>query len=69
MALRTAGLHPLEKRVEPDGSVPSCWARDYWKVYISAHDHMRAAVNYVEQNPLKEARERQHWNFVGPLMT
>src|SRR5688500_911787 len=54
MALRTAGLHPLGKHVEPDGSVPSCWARDYWKVYIYSEEHMHRAVRYVEKNPTKE---------------
>lgn len=66
MALRAAGLHPFEKQVEPDGSVPTCWARDYWKVYIYSEDHMHRAVEYVEKNPVKEGRAKQVWDFITP---
>jgi REP element-mobilizing transposase RayT len=67
MALRRAGIHPFESYVDEHDRVPTCWAEDYWKVYIYSEDHMRKAVRYVEENPLKERRPRQIWEWVLPL--
>lgn len=46
----------------------TCWAGDYWKVYIYTEEHVRCAVRYVENNPLKEGRSMQRWDFVQPLV-
>ncbi len=67
MALRRAGIHPLEAFSGHTGSVPTCWAGDYWKVYIYTDEHMGCAVRYVENNPLKEGRAVQRWGFVTPI--
>ena len=67
MALRRAGLHPYEEHADARDRVPTCWAEDYWKVYIYTEEHMRKAVKYVERNPLKEGRARQEWDFVRAL--
>ncbi|MGB7156417.1 MAG: hypothetical protein WBD40_00035 [Tepidisphaeraceae bacterium] len=67
MALRRAGRHPYEQYADERDRVPTCWAEDYWKVYIYTEEHMRKAVRYVENNPIKEGRARQHWPFVQLL--
>lgn len=67
MALRRVGLHPFEAYTNPSGSVPTCWAEDYWKVYIYSEEHVRRAIGYVEHNPTKEGRAAQQWTFVQPI--
>jgi REP element-mobilizing transposase RayT len=60
------GLHPLAKHLEPDGTIPSPWGRNGWVVYIFSEQHMRKAIQYVVDNPLKEGKPRQQWSFVTP---
>ncbi len=67
MALRRARCHPFEQHADGSSRVPTCWAEDYWKVYIYTKEHLRGAVRYVENNPIKEGRALQHWGFVAPL--
>lgn len=59
MALRRAGVHPYAEHADQNDRVPTCWAEDYWKVYIYSHEHLHRAVRYVEENPIKERRPRQ----------
>jgi REP element-mobilizing transposase RayT len=59
-------LHPLIKYREPNGNTPSPWARKGWVVYIFSAAHLRRAIRYVEENPLKENKPRQRWSFVTP---
>jgi hypothetical protein len=47
------------------GRPPQCFARGEWKVFLDPED-VPEAVNYVEDNPLKEGLRRQNWNFVVP---
>ena len=44
--------------------LPSPWASGLWKVFLDSHAHVRRSIDYVEQNPLKEGKERQCWDFV-----
>ena len=60
------GLHPLEKYRDKNGDTPSPWARKGWVVYIFSEDHLRKAIQYTVDNPLKEGKPRQHWSFVTP---
>jgi REP element-mobilizing transposase RayT len=74
MHLRSAGtrklnaeqFHPLSRFKSPTGYVPSVWARGYWKVFLDSVADMRRAIKYVEDNPLKEGKPRQHWAMVQP---
>jgi REP element-mobilizing transposase RayT len=59
-------LHPLANHREKDGAIPSPWGRNGWTVYIFSEQHMRKAIQYVIDNPLKEGKPRQHWSFVSP---
>ncbi|MGE3638337.1 MAG: hypothetical protein AB7G28_07240 [Pirellulales bacterium] len=65
-AMNAAGLHPLGAHREADGTVPSPWCRRCWKVFIFSQRHLREAIQYVEDNPLKAGKQRQNWSFVTP---
>jgi REP element-mobilizing transposase RayT len=66
--LNKSGLHPLGAYRQPDGTVPSPWCRNCWKVFIFTQRHLREAIKYVEDNPLKEGKPRQSWSFVCRLV-
>ena len=55
-------LHPFEN----EDKRPSPWARSYWCPFIKNADHMRQAINYVNQNPIKAGLPAQHWRFIKP---
>ena len=58
--------HPLAEYRADDGTIPSPWARKGWAVFICSEQHLRAAINYTTNNPLKERKPLQHWSFVTP---
>lgn len=62
--LNLQGIHPLAGYKQSDGTTPSPWCRNCWKVFIFSQRHLRDAIRYVEENPLKEGKPRQHWSFV-----
>ena len=59
-------LHPFAQWKKADGSVPCCWARKGWKVFLDDEADIVRAIEYVQQNPLKEGKPRQRWRFVTP---
>jgi REP element-mobilizing transposase RayT len=61
------GLHPFQGQTDRQGRTPKCFARGEWKVYLDRDDPPRA-VRYVEANPEKEGKPRQHWSFVTPFL-
>jgi REP element-mobilizing transposase RayT len=63
--LEREGVHPLAAWKGPDGRMPKCWVRGQWKVYLDAQDVPRA-IQYVQDNPLKEGKKKQGWSFVVP---
>jgi REP element-mobilizing transposase RayT len=65
-ALTARGLHPLRDQQRKDGTTPSPWAESLWKVFIDNDAHWRSAIKYVQDNPLKEGKRKQHWSFVTP---
>jgi REP element-mobilizing transposase RayT len=64
--LEQDGRHPLARWRQPDGSLPTPWARNCWKVFLETLEDIHRAIVYVEQNPIKEGKRRQHWSFVVP---
>jgi hypothetical protein len=58
-------IHPFGTVKDNRGRTPKCFARGQWKVYLDPED-MHRAIRYVEDNPLKEGKPRQHWSFVVP---
>ncbi|MCE9591566.1 MAG: hypothetical protein K8S99_13705 [Planctomycetes bacterium] len=59
--------HPFGDERDRRGKRPSVWASGLWKVFIDHPEHLRAAVDYVESNPLKAGLKRQKWSFVTPI--
>ena len=66
-ALAECGMHPFTEHRKKDGSLPSMWARNFWKVFLNDEVNVRAAMEYIRQNPLKEGKREQHWPFVEPF--
>jgi len=64
--LSSTGRHPLQQFAAKNGRVPTPWARNYWCPFIKSVEHMRAAIRYVEQNPIKSGLRRQNWSLVTP---
>jgi REP element-mobilizing transposase RayT len=61
-------LHPLAAYKKPDSRrPPKCWARKEWKVFLDSVEDILRAIRYVEENPVKEGKPRQRWNFVTPF--
>ncbi len=44
----------------------SPWADHGWNVYLNSREAMRRAICYVENNPVREGKRRQHWSCVTP---
>jgi REP element-mobilizing transposase RayT len=63
-ALLSEQLHPFQHMQKPDGTVPKCWSRGEWKVFINSEEQLIQAISYVEENPVKEGKPPQHWSFV-----
>jgi REP element-mobilizing transposase RayT len=61
--LLAEGLHPFARQ---GGRVPTCWARRERKVFLDSPKAILRSIKYVEDNPLKEGKPRQHWAFVTP---
>ncbi len=61
------GVHPLAKFRACDGTRPSPWARKSWPVFLETEAEILRAIRYVEENPLKEGKPPQRWDFVLPF--
>ncbi|HKA07100.1 MAG TPA: hypothetical protein VKD71_07565 [Gemmataceae bacterium] len=59
-------VHPFASQIRPGDRPPPCWGRKWWTVYIDSDDQIRQAIPYVEDNPLKDGRPKQKWDFVVP---
>jgi REP element-mobilizing transposase RayT len=59
--------HPFALWPQPDGSLPTPWARNCWKVFLDSAEDVERAVRYVEGNPVKEGKPPQPWRFVTPF--
>jgi REP element-mobilizing transposase RayT len=66
--LITDGRHPLTAYPLPDATLSSPWAHRRWKVYLNTDEEIIRAIEYVENNPIKEGKRRQRWPFVVPFV-
>ncbi len=66
-SLNEQGLHPFAHVVDRQGRSPKCFARGEWKVFLELDD-LPHAVQYVEDNPVKEGKKPQRWSFVVPYV-
>jgi REP element-mobilizing transposase RayT len=62
--LREDRLHPFANDPQTDGSLPSPWSRGGWQVFLDSPEDIRRAIEYVENNPVREGLRRQRWSFV-----
>ena len=58
------GIHPLQAYAKLGQRPPRPWADRKWKVFLDNEEAIENAIHYVEENPLKEGKPRQHWPFV-----
>jgi len=59
------GLHPMKQfQTSAGGRLPSVWGENQWKVYLDSEEAVENAIRYVEENPEREGKPRQHWSFV-----
>lgn len=61
--LEEEGLHPQSAYRTASGRAPKCFARGHWTAYLEPGD-VWGAIEYVENNPVKEGKRRQTWGFV-----
>ena len=59
-------LHPQAAHQGGKRRPPKAFARGQWKVYLNSDAAIARAINYVEQNPVREHLPRQRWHFVTP---
>ena len=59
--------HPLQCYATAGQRPPRMWAEHEWKVYLDSEEGIKTAVRYVEDNPVKEDRPAQKWDFVTPF--
>jgi REP element-mobilizing transposase RayT len=67
LQLNKDSLHPFADKVGRRGALPSLFGGGMWKCFIDTEDYLRAAIAYVNRNPLKEGLREQHWKFVTAL--
>jgi REP element-mobilizing transposase RayT len=60
--------HPLAQYRQPDDTLPTPWASRCWKVFLDTPEDIQRAIEYVENNPIKEAKRAQKWRFVVPYI-
>jgi REP element-mobilizing transposase RayT len=60
-------LHPFVHLVGAGGRFPSVWADRSWKVFLDTRGQIERAIRYVNENPIKEGKNPQHWSFVTPF--
>ena len=67
LQLKEDRLHPFAGSTGRRGALPSAFGDGMWKCFIDNEDYLRAAIKYVENNPVKEGKKKQQWKFVAPL--
>jgi hypothetical protein len=65
--LKSDRLHPLADWRSGESEMPTPWNVKCWRVYLDSEEAIDNAIQYVDQNPLKEGKPRQTWNFETPF--
>jgi REP element-mobilizing transposase RayT len=60
-------LHPLAEFAPRDGRPPGVWAQRCWKVFLNSEADIEGAIQYVEENPIREGKPPQRWTCVTPF--
>jgi len=61
-----SGVHPFQQIALTGKAPPPCFGRKWWTVYIDSERQLQQAIPYVENNPEKEGKPKQSWDFVVP---
>ena len=65
--LHRDGLHPFVNQPYSNGRLPTPWARKGWWVYLDSTRRISRAVEYTNNNPVRDGLKRQRWKFVKPF--
>lgn len=65
--LNEVGNHPLAAYIKPSERTPRMWASGQWKQFLDTESGIENAIKYVNENPSREGKKRQHWSFVKPF--
>jgi REP element-mobilizing transposase RayT len=57
----------IREKLLPNSDKP-VWAKNDWHVFLFAPEDVARAIRYVENNPVREGKRRQHWPFVTPFI-
>jgi REP element-mobilizing transposase RayT len=57
-------VHPFQHSPSKNGTLPKCFARGEWKVFLNDEEAISRAIPYVNANPEKEGLPPQRWSFV-----
>lgn len=58
------GMHPLASQPTKGGRMPKMFARGQWAVYLNRDGDIERAIEYVNDNPVREGLKAQRWRFV-----
>jgi len=64
--LKAKGLHPLANAVSVGLDLPTPWNSRCWRVFLDSEEAIENTIHYVDQNPGKEGKPLQKWNFESP---
>jgi REP element-mobilizing transposase RayT len=59
-------IHPMASFTKPGKRPPRMWAERRWKVYLDSDAAIENAIAYVLDNPVKDGKPRQNWNWLTP---
>ena len=59
--------HPLQRFATIDRRPPAMWAAHQWISYLDSEQAIEDAIAYVVENPIKEGKPRQSWNWILPF--
>lgn len=65
--LLEAGKHPFQQHIVASDARISCWVSRGWKVFLDCEEDVHRAIEYVNQNPVRDGKKHQHWSFVVPV--
>jgi len=60
-------LHPFASQPYRNGTLPTPWARRCWKCFLTFDVQVGRAIEYTNNNPVRDGKPRQTWSFVQPF--
>ena len=66
-SLIRSSMHPLGKFRTKSGKTPTPWNVKSYHGFLETEQEIEDAIAYVIDNPMKEGKKRQPWNFTTPF--